>query len=539
MQTRLSFVLCCLLASAGFTLAGAAVDEPVSPREPFVLELPDLNLGDITEPTTIIASAEVHKIRFRIKEPFASSIEYNKIYTSVNGEAAGPIQMVGSAANGKVVTCDLDRLARFKLKSGKNVVEVKAINRQNQTFYASYVLIRSSAVSSFLGRPEATIVNQSVSSGSDQAPPGILIQSPKGPLTVVRFPATVQLSGLVTDNSEKVACLKINQKTVPLETSQGRKLVHTTPLATTRSFFFSATVQVESTSPMVVIQAVDGSGNEATLTLPVLLQPEKPAAPEIFAGQKYALCIGISKYRNSASGIPNLQFAHSDARALRDFLMSAQGGGFRRENIVLLEDTQATLANVREALKRLALQAGPTDLVFLFLAGHGSPDPKARFNLYYIMHDSHIEDLAHTALPMVEVQDLLNKQITAKRVIAIVDTCHSSGMYVAVGSRSLENNLVNLYATKLFAGTGRAVLTSSDVNEESKESTAWGNGHGVFTWALLDGLQGAADADNNRLVTTNELFVYTRAVVQNETGYSQNPRAFEGNNGDLVLSVVK
>ena len=34
--------------------------------------------------------------------------------------------------------------------------------------------------------------------------------------------------------------------------------------------------------------------------------------------------------------------------------------------------------------------------------------------------------------------------------------------------------------------TGKAIITSSDVNEVSRESEAWGGGHGIFTLALLE-----------------------------------------------------
>ncbi|HYH85145.1 MAG TPA: hypothetical protein VEX60_06655, partial [Pyrinomonadaceae bacterium] len=86
---------------------------------------------------------------------------------------------------------------------------------------------------------------------------------------------------------------------------------------------------------------------------------------------------------------------------------------------------------------------------------------------------------------------------------------------------------------------GRAVLTSSDVNEVSAEDTRWGGGHGVFTWALLEGLKGKADANQDRFITAGELFGYVRNTVRIETRFKQNPRALPGINTDLALAFVR
>ncbi|MBX7222619.1 MAG: caspase family protein [Blastocatellia bacterium] len=535
MKKILGLFLLVLAGGLSLTLENPGWAEENPPADPFILELPDFNLNFIREPTAFIPSNDVHKVRIRIQEPFASSIEYHKITIRINGEASGPIQTLGSGSTGKWVDCDLDRFSRFKFKGGKNVVEVKATDQKGSTFYASYVL---TSRSDFAPGSAGSVVYQPVSKGSDQTPPTIFVTEPRGAATVSGFPATLKISGSVTDDSGTVTELKINQKSVPLNKIEGRLLSQGKAARNDTRFEFALTVQVESAATPVILEAKDGAGNLTKITIPVLL-PSQANAPIVFTGQKYALLIGVSQYQNAANGVRNLQFADADARSLRDFLLSEQGGKFAPANVTLLENAKATTANVRSALDRLKMQAGPNDLVFLFIGGHGGPDPVAKYNLYFVMYESSIGGFEQTALPMTEVQQVITKELRAQRVVALIDTCHSAGMTSSVNTRSLENNLVNLYAAKLFSETGRAILTSSDVNEVSQESTKWGNGHGVFTWALLDGLNGAADLDKNNLVTTNELFLYTRSVVQAETGFQQNPRAFDGNNGNLVLSLVK
>ena len=194
---------------------------------------------------------------------------------------------------------------------------------------------------------------------------------------------------------------------------------------------------------------------------------------------------------------------------------------------------------MKAALDRILTQAGTNDLILFFIAGHGGPDPYAPQNLYYVLHDTKVGNLSGTALPMTTLQEKFD-QARVRRALVFVDTCHSAGLSgkQPAGTRSLENNLINLYSAKLFREEGRAALTSSDVNELSHESLRWGGGHGVFTYALLEGLRGQADANSDRFVTAGELFAYVRDRVRLETGFKQNPRSIYDFNSDFTIAAV-
>ena len=47
--------------------------------------------------------------------------------------------------------------------------------------------------------------------------------------------------------------------------------------------------------------------------------------------------------------------------------------------------------------------------------------------------------------------------------------------------------------------------------------------HGVFTYFLLRGMEGAADLNHNRIVTIQEIFQYVYYKVSNYTGGVQTP----------------
>jgi hypothetical protein len=308
----------------------------------------------------------------------------------------------------------------------------------------------------------------------------------------------------------------------------------------------------------------------------VMLTDAKQVAvkdPLKFSGRKFAVIIGVSEYKNNDAGLTDLAFADKDAEALFQLLTR---GGFNSNDILFLTNERATLSAVRDSLARFLTRAASTDMILFFLAGHGTPDPYDKRNLYYLVHDSKVADLKNTALPMLELKQMIDQKLQAKRAVFLLDTCHSAGVS---GTKILPkpssnsgdqrgillsetpakpgggkkptaasdpnqpvpggNNANDFLAKQLFNQEGRAVLTSSDVNETSAESTVWGGGHGVFTWALLEGLRGLADANTDKTVTAGELFDYVSNRVRKETRNKQNPRALPGLNAGLEVAVIR
>jgi hypothetical protein len=58
----------------------------------------------------------------------------------------------------------------------------------------------------------------------------------------------------------------------------------------------------------------------------------------------------------------------------------------------------------------------------------------------------------------------------------------------------------------------------------------------VFTHFLIEGLSGAADANNHGTVTTQELFSYVQMKVSEATMDGQLPIASVGHAGDVALA---
>jgi hypothetical protein len=257
-------------------------------------------------------------------------------------------------------------------------------------------------------------------------------------------------------------------------------------------------------------------------------------------GRRYAVVVGVSRYAHAERGVPHLRFAASDARAVRDFLVAPDGGGFQPERVRLLVDEQATSANLRSSLFTFLTEPGPDDLVVIYFAGHGAPDPRDPRLLYLITHDTDPRDMGGTAFPMWDLPTVLGRVVKARRVLVLADACHSQGVGGAAGGGAATPiNLAHQYLARYARDAQHALLTASGISEASLEGPRWGGGHGVFTFFALRGLRGQADGDRDGTVTAGELFVYVRDHVRRETAGQQTPTAVAGLASDLALIRVR
>ena len=264
------------------------------------------------------------------------------------------------------------------------------------------------------------------------------------------------------------------------------------------------------------------------------------SAPEKRAGRLFAVVIGISHYASGNGQINDLRYADRDAQSMLDFLKSPAGGGLAAEDTLLLLNQDATTENVRHALFSFLTKPQEQDTVVIYIAGHGAPDPLDPRNLYLITADTKPDDMGGTAFPMWQIQDVFERILKAKRVLTFADTCHSygfSGARAGPGQRH-ANNLINQYLQRYASRGQRAVITASDISESSLEDAKWGDGHGVFTYYLLRGLQGEADRNHDGVVTAGELFAYLQQSVRQATDGKQNPRAMVGIASSLTVSTV-
>jgi uncharacterized caspase-like protein len=250
---------------------------------------------------------------------------------------------------------------------------------------------------------------------------------------------------------------------------------------------------------------------------------------------------------HDSGDIPKLRYAVPDAESIYQVLIGP--GGFKKEHILLMTDKterKPTFRNIRWALGTfLSRSARKDDTVVIFFAGHGAPESDPRglerdgLAKYLIPSDADPEDLYSTAFPMDELQTIFGR-IEAERVVAFLDTCYSgaAGGRTFLAKRTRSSQVDDLFLERLTRSKGRAIITASRPAEVSMELPELG--HGVFTYYLLAGLNGAADLNGDGIVTLQELYEYVEQQV------TQKSRSVGGNQhpvmkGELegVLPLVK
>ncbi|HSS49998.1 MAG TPA: caspase family protein [Thermoanaerobaculia bacterium] len=246
----------------------------------------------------------------------------------------------------------------------------------------------------------------------------------------------------------------------------------------------------------------------------------KPESPGV--GRRLALIVGISQYSNPKI---NLRYADRDAQALYQLLINPALGpaAFRPDDVRLLLNEQATAAAINTGLRDFLQKARENDFVLFFFAGHGAPDPNRLLDTYLLAHDTDPDNIAGTGLLMTHVREAI-AQIPARDVLILADACHSAGMAAIPGMRDIKENPIHeAFREKLLhASGGLAILAASEAAQGSLENEKWGK-HGVFTYFLLQGLQGAADENHDGIVDLSEIMEYVRRQVISATQSNQIP----------------
>jgi len=226
------------------------------------------------------------------------------------------------------------------------------------------------------------------------------------------------------------------------------------------------------------------------------------------------LAIGISHYEKPAW---NLGFGHADALAMQQVFESQKTLAkdlFREVKTRLIPETRANRLEILEGLTWLSHEGTQNDIRILFLSGHGGLLGE---NYYFFSreHDLHGDPEADDVSWNV-IMDRLNS--ARSKVVLFVDTCRAA----AVTGEKRRNDKTFSQIIKDLQNQYYGVVTfaASTDQEESAERKEWG--HGAFTLALLEGLQGKADHNHVGVVQWQELGAWIGQRVQELTGGNQH-----------------
>ena len=225
----------------------------------------------------------------------------------------------------------------------------------------------------------------------------------------------------------------------------------------------------------------------------------------------YVLAVGINTYKDATM---NLTYARPDAESLADLFDSAKGGKaggglFAQAHVVRLLDGDATGAAILAGIGTLAQTAQPEDVVLVYLAGHGEmADDVWNFLPTEMRQMALPERVKEFGIAWPRIEAAVGK-IRARKVILVLDACKSGGALTG-GVRGVAEEQQALAI--MARAQGIHILTASTSQQYAGEVKALG--HGILTYALLEGLGGKGLAGGGSAsVMVRELMAYVENRV--------------------------
>ena len=233
---------------------------------------------------------------------------------------------------------------------------------------------------------------------------------------------------------------------------------------------------------------------------------------------RVALIIGIEKYDQT----PSANFANLDAKYFYEYVR--KGFGVSKSNIKLLIDEDANLVKSLGIINKWLpgkIKSDQTELI-IFFAGHGLASSDGK-ELYILPQDSDPDLLDRTALSRTELfKEIID--LNPKSVMMFMDTCYS-GI-----SRDEKMLLASARPIRIVANEEEGIpdnFTIFSASQLDQISSGLSQAkHGIFSYYLMKGLEGYADANKDKNITNGELLAYMDENVSqkaSELGRQQNP----------------
>ncbi|MEC7986427.1 MAG: caspase family protein, partial [Myxococcota bacterium] len=235
------------------------------------------------------------------------------------------------------------------------------------------------------------------------------------------------------------------------------------------------------------------------------------------ASPKKALIVGSNL---APAHLERLRYTQNDVEKVAEVLNEL--GGVAGHDIVLLQDP--SYDELERALEEFNRNIEPNTQLIFYYSGHA---------------DSRDLLLGKEKFPLQRIRDFLDDERAQIR-LGIIDACQSGALVRQKGGKMLLGVDIRLNVEPSL--NGAVLITSSSLGEASLEVEELGGS--LFTHFFISGLRGAADDNQDGLVTLEEAFSYGSHQTLNHSSVSrtgaQHP-TFEYNlsgQRQLVMSVL-
>ena len=248
-------------------------------------------------------------------------------------------------------------------------------------------------------------------------------------------------------------------------------------------------------------------------------------------GNRRALLIGVNDYHLDET-IGNLQYCVNDVVEFDKIISDELRGNFSSQLLHSEMDSvksKPNRSNIMSLAKLLANNSDSDDSILFYFAGHGWEE---RGINYLLPADSCHNILSESAIPLKWVIETLTNS-RARKKFMIIDACQSGS---TIG-RSKSIPMSQSFFDEIFSeAEGFAKLTSCKMEQVSYEYPE--KKHGVFSYYLLEGLRGAADKDNDCIITVPDAYNYVCKKLREwsiSKGLEQTPTFYYNVSGDFIF----
>lgn len=258
----------------------------------------------------------------------------------------------------------------------------------------------------------------------------------------------------------------------------------------------------------------------------------------------FALIIGVDNEQKTTQVL-------RDAQAIYDVLTNQELCGYKKENITLLLDKEATTDSINSAIDNYIDEIDENSSFLLFYSGHGG----------YHNGRSYLLPFGATSESLILGEQLREKlsRMKSKRMIIMFDCCHSAGFFDGkddIISQTVSNNVsqkalpktedLEGIAQEIDDEQGMVIIASSQAEELS-----WGDNnddYSVLTTSFIEALNAKhkhffADEYIRMVETVNYVFVRIPELIKilkerSDIVKDQTPYANLQMNSDFVISYI-
>lgn len=232
----------------------------------------------------------------------------------------------------------------------------------------------------------------------------------------------------------------------------------------------------------------------------------------------YIFTVAINKYRDRRL---QLKYAVPDAEFILKGFSSQKKSLYQNIFTHHLFDDNVTKDGLKSSFEKLGNEVQADDVFVFYLAGHGvTYDEDGDY--YYLP-----SNFRFTSSEAIQQQGISKNDLTrylslikAGKTLMLMDTCNA-GSFLGNNTRGLSEQTAIDHLTR---STGHATIVASSDDQVAMEGY---EGHGIFTYILVEGLTGKADTDGDGFITLQELSIYAEEEVPRRSyekwGYEQTP----------------